>query len=561
VPYSRLLLPCALVGALIFAATPALPDNGAPDAHAWRASLDAGVKARKAAKYADATQQLTAAVKEAERFGPQDARLVQSLNELGTALRMAQRSDEAKAAHHRALTIAEAAKGKANPEVASALYGLAVIASGQDHADDAEALFKRALAIREKALGRESPEVAHALYGYGYFKIGQQDFGQARTMLTRALAIYDKNVGEEADIRALTVLSLANLDEQANQVSAATAAYARALAEGEKAFPTDHPTLAWIRVNVAEFKFAMQEADGAVTLFEQAIPVMAAAEGSNEQQLAGYKADWAAAYYAQKKYVESEHLYAESLPILEKVMSKDDPNLKSARETYEQLKAYNAAQASGTAPKYETRYVNGTMFQVATHGDLQVWMACWKGSEIQSMLYVVNGSDHPITFFPEQAQLEAVRKDGQRSQLKTFSADQYERKVSNANAWKAFAIALGQSGQNQPQPQTTTVSGRYNTNVYGSGYTEYGSYYGTITRWPTQADYAEAEARNRARTEAMLSQLSSSFRAMSSTLMRTHTLDPHSYYGGTVYMNQSGKNYVMTVPFGGTSFQFSFSFN
>ena len=30
---------------------------------------------------------------------------------------------------------------------------------------------------------------------------------------------------------------------------------------------------------------------------------------------------------------------------------------------------------------------------------------------------------------------------------------------------------------------------------------------------------------------------------------------------GMVYMNQSGKSYVMSVPFAGTTFQFSFSFN
>jgi tetratricopeptide (TPR) repeat protein len=536
-------------------------EAAAPPATAvWQSSFDTGVQARKAGHYTEAAKSLRDAVTYAGAADPQGDLLVRSLNELGGALRMAMKTDEAKAAHTRALKIAEAVHGKDSPDVAAALYGLAIVASSESHADDAEALFRRTLAIREKTLGANSPEVAHTLYGHGYFKIGQLDFGQARKLLTRALAIYDKNVGDDADIRALTLLSLAGLDEQQNKVSDAKENYTRALAEGETVFPSDHPTLAWIRANVAEFKLGLQDGDGAAVLLEQAIPIMATTEGADEQELAGYKADLASVYYVQKKYVEAERLYGEALPILEEALSKDDPLLKGAEQNYEQLKAYNAAQTSGTDPKYETRYVNGTMFQVATQGDLQVWMACWKGSELQAMLYVVNGTDQTITFFPEQVRVESVRKDGSRSPLKTFSAEQYERKVSNANAWKAFATALGQSGQNQPQPQTTYTSGRYKVSDY-SGNSVNGSYHGTITRWPTQADYAEAEARNNARTEAMVSQLSSSFRAISSTLMRTQTLDARSYYGGVVYMKQSGKHYVMTVPLGGSEFQFSFSFN
>jgi tetratricopeptide (TPR) repeat protein len=534
---------------------------------AWKASFDSGVKARQQAKYADAERFLRDAVKQAEASNPQDDRLVQSLNELGTVLRWRGDPDEAQTCYQRALKIAEAAHGKDSPDVATSVFGLAVIADGRGKADDAERLFKRALVIREKALGPNTPDVARCLYGYANFKMNQQDFGQARSLLTRALTIFEKTPGDDPEYLALTLLSLGSIYEQQKKLAEASAAFDRAATEGAKVLPADHPTLASITLTLADFKlFRQKDVPGAIALYEHAIPIAAREEGADAEAVAASKVNLASAYIAQQRYADAERIYSESLPILEKSTEPDRWNLTDAVAKYEELKKYNAAQASGTAPKYETRYVNGTQFQIGTQGDLQVWMAVWKGEGLQAMLYVVNDSDQPITFFPEQIAVDAVRKgrSGPRDQrLKTYSAEQYEQKIRNHNANAQLLAALGTFAKalNTPEGETYRTEGNYDIrNQYGTRVGS-ASYSGTTTRLPSAANREASLDRARAEGEALRAQLETSYQAIAQNLMRTNTLDPNTYYGGMVYMNKSGKDYVMTVPFGDTSFQFSFRFD
>jgi hypothetical protein len=51
-------------------------------------------------------------------------------------------------------------------------------------------------------------------------------------------------------------------------------------------------------------------------------------------------------------------MYDVALPMLEKLINKDDPTLKKHIASYEELKQYNSAQSSAASPKYETESVN-----------------------------------------------------------------------------------------------------------------------------------------------------------------------------------------------------------
>lgn len=530
----------------------------------WQAAFDVGMRDKDNADYAAAEDRLRLAVTEAEKFGPRNARMPQSLNALGGTLALRGKLDEAQTIHERALRLAEANFGPMHPEVASSLSGLGVIYDALGTPDKAEPLFKRALAIREASLGSEHADVGRSLYDLACCAMAQANYGQARTSFQHALTVFEKAKGVESPEVGRSLVALGICHENQNMITEAAESLKHGVAILERALSPQHPDLALGRVHLAGLFVEQDRIGEGISLYERAIPVLERTRSAGDVQVAANKADLAAAYVSQQRYADAERLYGESLPVLEKAMGKDDPLVKSATASYEEVRKFNAsaqAQSDGAAPEHETRYVNGTSFKVATQGDLQVWMAVWKGRELQTMLYVVNGSERPITFYPGQILVEALKqgKDGvKRVPIKTFTAEQYERKVSNASALKAFAYAMGSNG-NKPQPQTSYTSGQYE--VRSSNGTARGSYYGTITRWPSQADYAAAKARDEARLDAMTSQLEASYQATSSSLMRTQTLDPHTYYGGTVYMNTSGKDYVMTVPLGDASVQFAFTFD
>ena len=94
------------------------------------------------------------ALKEAEKFGPQDPRLATGLNNLGLLYK---------------------AQGK---------YG------------EAEPLYKRSLAITEKALGPDHPNVATNLENYALLLRKTQRNAEAVEMEAHAKAIRDKHASE-----------------------------------------------------------------------------------------------------------------------------------------------------------------------------------------------------------------------------------------------------------------------------------------------------------------------------------------------------------------------------
>jgi hypothetical protein len=213
-------------------------------------------------------------------------------------------------------------------------------------------------------------------------------------------------------------------------------------------------------------------------------------------------------------------------------------------------------------PIYENRWVNGTNFLIGSSRDVQVWVAFFKEKDPYAMVYLVNGSHAPITFAPESIQARSIRdrKDGkEETPIKTFGADEYEKKVRNRQALAAALLGAAAALSNQPQPKTSTYNGGYTVNG-PNGY-GYGSYYGTITQWPTASDYAAANARTAAQVKAMGSQLERSFQSMAATLMRTNTLNPGTYYGGLVHFERHrGSGVKLAVSFGGESFSFEFKY-
>ncbi len=232
--------------------------------------------------------------------------------------------------------------------------------------------------------------------------------------------------------------------------------------------------------------------------------------------------------------------------------------------------ASRLAGYSGLAPRrrpaiaYENRWTNGTAFVVGSTDDLQLWVAFTIGRDPQALVYVVNASDRRITFSPESITATAVRTTREgvtRASVKAFSAADYEKKVRNKQAWQAALYGAAAAMANQPQPQHGTFSGGYSAyRPYQPGAQVVGSFYGQITRWPTAADYAAARERTGAQIQAMGDQLRASFDAMSATLMRTHTLETGSYYGGVVHFSRfRGERISLAIPLDGHLFQVDFT--
>ena len=132
------------------------------DGGAWRSLMTAANAAAQRDDHADAAIQFDHAVKAAETFGPNDARLANALYGLGRAHRALYDYALAEQSYARALVIVESTPVE-NVSRSDVLDGLGDVYRMQGRYQDAEAAFKRSLALLEAAYGDAHPLVARAL--------------------------------------------------------------------------------------------------------------------------------------------------------------------------------------------------------------------------------------------------------------------------------------------------------------------------------------------------------------------------------------------------------------
>ena len=125
----------------------------------WEKANEAGKKALQEGRYAEAEQHLTAALKQAEKFGEQDFRLATSLNHLASLYNAQGRYDEAIASYKRAV--------KLKPDYVYVLYSLGVAHYNLGVDYESKGLYDEAIASYERAV-KLKPDYAKALNNLGW---------------------------------------------------------------------------------------------------------------------------------------------------------------------------------------------------------------------------------------------------------------------------------------------------------------------------------------------------------------------------------------------------------
>jgi CHAT domain-containing protein len=118
------------------------------------------------------------------------------------------RLDSARYAMEEVVTAKESLAAEDPDGLASALSFLSLINSKQSRFSEAERLQLRGLEIRERALGQRHPKVAESLINLGTLYNGQERFGEAERVWLRAIEILD---GEERKNFFLLGATLTNL--------------------------------------------------------------------------------------------------------------------------------------------------------------------------------------------------------------------------------------------------------------------------------------------------------------------------------------------------------------
>lgn len=194
----------------LFLALFLVPRSGAQQADEfWKSVLGKALAEDGAKDYAKAEQTFLQALHEAERFGPDDIRVAETLSELGANYRHQHKLSEAESAGRRALTITEKNSEEDSMEVGDATFNLAIALVEEGKQAAAIPLIQKSLGIFEKTLGGFHPKTASALCILGDSYRSMHAFADAERPLRRCADIREGSGGMENPEFAEALHSLA----------------------------------------------------------------------------------------------------------------------------------------------------------------------------------------------------------------------------------------------------------------------------------------------------------------------------------------------------------------
>ena len=147
--------------------------------------------------------------------GPEDRHLAIVLSDMGNALGMLGRHEEALATYRRALAIDEAALGSSHPDVGQILQNMGWVLSTMKRHDEALSANRRAATIFERTIGTDHTNYAYAVNSIGWALLAQGKDEEARESFERALKIWEEVLGHDNPMTAdpLTGIGLAELGQ------------------------------------------------------------------------------------------------------------------------------------------------------------------------------------------------------------------------------------------------------------------------------------------------------------------------------------------------------------
>lgn len=237
------------------------------------------------------------------------------------------RYPEAEPLLHQALQIRENVLEARHPDVAEALYDLAILYRSQGKYEQSRLIFHRALDIWEQTLGSEHPYVAKTLYYLATLYRAQSKYQQAETFHQRALDIQEQTIGPEHPDIAQTLHGLGAVFRRVGKMEQAKAYHLRALRIREKALGVDHPSVASSLCDLALVLEEQGKDEQAEAFYQQALHIKERTLGKESSSIVPLLHNLANLYTEQGKLEQAEPLYQRSIHLWEKALGSEHPNV------------------------------------------------------------------------------------------------------------------------------------------------------------------------------------------------------------------------------------------
>lgn len=165
----------------------------------WKTWRDAGIQAWQEGRLGIAEHLLIAAMEQAEKFGPEDARVADTTNDLAIVYASAGKIMEAELLFRRSLAIGVKRFGPEHPSVGATMHNLGILYAMEQKYFAAEPLLKSSLAINLKQFGFTHTRTAQTLRTLSSLYAIQGQMAQAERLIRASLSILEATQVQQED--------------------------------------------------------------------------------------------------------------------------------------------------------------------------------------------------------------------------------------------------------------------------------------------------------------------------------------------------------------------------
>jgi tetratricopeptide (TPR) repeat protein len=250
--------------------------------------------------------------------------------ESAASLRVLERVDEAQAEAEKARVLLEQRFGGDDLRVADALDNLGEIAQRKSRFDDALGYFLRELSIKQKGFGDVHPAVAAVQYSIARLQAFKGRYEEALGTLGKAQAIYERTLradhpkfAELANAFGESYAALGDFDK-------ATAMYRRACAVGALAYGKGHPTYATFLMNLGDALQGLSRHDEALAALYEALAILMRRLGPHHVRTAVCLDFIAHVWYEKTRLAKAREVVVEAITVYDKALGGHDPDSRQS---------------------------------------------------------------------------------------------------------------------------------------------------------------------------------------------------------------------------------------
>jgi tetratricopeptide (TPR) repeat protein/predicted Ser/Thr protein kinase len=216
-------------------------------------------------------------------YGPNNPAVAPTFNNLAAVLEEQGRRAEAEAEYRAALRIVETSLGPDATQLGYIHGNLTDLFANQGRYAEAEASGRLAVAVFEREFGPDHPRTALALNNLGYVLQSAQRHAEATLPYARSLAIYENTLGPDHTDTSFPLHGLALATLRTGDPARAEPMFRRALAISEKALGPDHRDGAYELIGLGQSLLAQRRAKEAIAPLERALALWSARESDHER--------------------------------------------------------------------------------------------------------------------------------------------------------------------------------------------------------------------------------------------------------------------------------------